>query len=374
MITNAFRATLADDTPVGLCFEPILALANHSCSPNAVVVFDGRSVALRAMRVIRVGEQVFISYITASEDRLSRQMDLKQRYFFNCKCEKCSKDEIPKLSLPRREAERVDLLYWDHIGVIRPRKGPFEMMLNDTDESVDSRLDFSKVNSYFQQSQQLHTDPAAKQHLLKQAAKACASETKRFYLHPMPKIMHELYLSYLDNSSYLSALVILLFTYLNCDVYNYHQSHHPVRVVKLFTIAKLLKHLSSLTPEDLKLLAGDANRHPELHKAIKDIDWINSFHAVLLLVWEQAPKSHGKGSGFMTGVETELSEVEEVQKQRGDAGMKLQEWMCSPDQTEGESKTVMVDIRQEGKMVAGETFERLNILSDCVWEIIASES
>jgi hypothetical protein len=69
MITNAFRATLADDTPVGLCFEPILAQANHSCSPNAVVVFDGRSVALRALESISKGDQVFISYITATEDR-----------------------------------------------------------------------------------------------------------------------------------------------------------------------------------------------------------------------------------------------------------------------------------------------------------------
>ncbi|PMD41801.1 SET domain-containing protein [Hyaloscypha variabilis F] len=93
MITNAFRATLADDSPVGLCFEPILALANHSCSPNAVVVFDGRSVALRALDSIKKGEQVFISYITAMEDRTSRQRDLKQRYFFDCQCEKCREDE-----------------------------------------------------------------------------------------------------------------------------------------------------------------------------------------------------------------------------------------------------------------------------------------
>ena len=61
MITNAFRATLADDTPVGLCFEPILALANHSCSPNAVVMFDGRSVALRALEPVSKVQQLFIT-------------------------------------------------------------------------------------------------------------------------------------------------------------------------------------------------------------------------------------------------------------------------------------------------------------------------
>jgi hypothetical protein len=72
--------------------------------------------------------------------------------------------------------------------------------------------------------------------------------------------MHELYLNYLDKSSFLNALIVLLFMFLNCDVYNYPPPHHPVRVIRLFAIAKLLKHLSSLTPEDLKSLARDVNR------------------------------------------------------------------------------------------------------------------
>ena len=362
MITNAFRATLADDTPVGLCFEPALALANHSCIPNAVVVFDGRSVALRASKVILKGEQVFISYITATEDRSSRQKDLKQRYFFSCQCEKCNKAESPRLLLPPKEGGRIDMLYWDAEDPLGPRAPEDESIINDLTEKFEYAVrspDFSKANTYFQQIQLLDADPAAKRRVLKQAVNACASETKRYYVHPMPKILHELYLNYLEANSHLNALVMLLFLFLNCDVYNYQQSSHPVRVVRLFTISKLLKHLSSLSHEDLKSLAGEANTQPKLDQIIEEIDWITSFHAVLILVLEQVPKSHGKQSRFMAEVETEMREVEEVQKLRGDAGSHLREWMLNPEST-------------EWRKVASDTFERLNKLSRCVWEIVAS--
>ena len=93
---------------------------------------------------------------------------------------------------------------------------------------------------------------------------------------------------------------------------------------------------------------------------------------MLILVWEQAPKSHGKQSGFMTGVETELREVEDVQKLRGGVGSKLREWMLNPDTIEKGLEIVSGDLRQEGKEVASEAFQRLNRLSSCVWEILSS--
>jgi len=362
MITNAFRATLADDSPVGLCFEPILALANHSCSPNAVVVFDGRSVALRALDSINKEEQVFISYITATEDRISRQRDLKQRYFFDCQCEKCREDESPYSTFLQHAPKPewgIDVLCNSEY-LIRNAKG---LLSGNKQTTVrDGRpIYFDKATSYLQQSQ---TPNAAKQLLLKKAAITCEPALGEFAIHPMPKIIHELYLNYLDSSSYLNTLVILLFLFLNCDVYNYPQPHHPVRVIRLFTIAKLLKHLSSFSPETLNNMAGKPGRQSKFHQALEDIDLINSFHAVMILVWEQGVKSHGKNSRFLKEVESELRDVEEVQRLRGEVGTRLRQWIVSENLSEGGAKG-------KGREEAEEIFLNLRKLSECAWEIIA---
>jgi SET and MYND domain-containing protein len=39
-----------------------LAMANHSCLPNAYVCFSGRKAILRAEREIKEGEEIEISY------------------------------------------------------------------------------------------------------------------------------------------------------------------------------------------------------------------------------------------------------------------------------------------------------------------------
>lgn len=95
MTTNAFRLTLADNTPVGLCFEPIVSFANHSCTPNATVIFDGRRMELRALDHISKDEQIFISYIDPTQPTSIRQEELSSRYFFTCECEKCVQDDGP---------------------------------------------------------------------------------------------------------------------------------------------------------------------------------------------------------------------------------------------------------------------------------------
>jgi len=355
MITNAFRATLADDTPVGLCFEPTLALANHSCSPNAVVVFDGRSVALRALEPIAKGDQIYISYITVTEDLYSRQTDLKQRYFFECVCEKCRSDESPYSMFlrctPKAEG-RIDLLCnSEHL--IHNAK-------NLSNIPKSSLVYLEKANTPLELSQSLTADLTVKERLLKQGAKACSPEKKLFALHPFPKIMHELYLNYLDISSYVSALVILLFLFLNCDFYNYPQPNHPVRVIRLFTVAKLLKHLSSISSEEIQGLIGGGNENPELRRAIGSIDLINSFHAVMILVWEQGSRSHGKESRFMGEVEAELKDVEEVQRLRGEVGKRLRMWMGDAGSADGMKEAARI-------------FEGLRRLPECVHEVLATK-
>ncbi|GAO15906.1 hypothetical protein UVI_02039310 [Ustilaginoidea virens] len=61
--TNAFHR-LDEDLAgqVGIFLEPTLAMANHSCIPNATVLFMGRKAVLRAETAIQAGQEIEISY------------------------------------------------------------------------------------------------------------------------------------------------------------------------------------------------------------------------------------------------------------------------------------------------------------------------
>jgi SET and MYND domain-containing protein len=64
--TNAFDRRDKDVGAAGVFLDVDLAMANHSCVPNAYVCFVGRTAALRAEREIKVGEEIVISYIGKS--------------------------------------------------------------------------------------------------------------------------------------------------------------------------------------------------------------------------------------------------------------------------------------------------------------------
>lgn len=90
MKTNSFRFT--SPTASGILFDPLLAMANHSCNPNASLDCVGRTVHLSALRDIEEGEQVFISYIDEDLPVDERKAMLRERYFFDCGCERCARE------------------------------------------------------------------------------------------------------------------------------------------------------------------------------------------------------------------------------------------------------------------------------------------
>lgn len=74
--------------------SPTAALFNHSCSPNAVVVFPNGSkeMVVVAIANIEAGQEVLTSYVDVSLPRHMRQTDLKKQYGFDCDCTLCALD------------------------------------------------------------------------------------------------------------------------------------------------------------------------------------------------------------------------------------------------------------------------------------------
>ncbi|KAF8641802.1 hypothetical protein AX16_009783 [Volvariella volvacea WC 439] len=114
-ITNTFTITSPSLTPLGASVSPIAALVNHSCDPNAVIVFPRASsdpekneplLQIIAIKPIAPNEEITTSYIDITLPRLLRRKSLRETYHFTCECSLCSKghDVDPRESLhcPRK--------------------------------------------------------------------------------------------------------------------------------------------------------------------------------------------------------------------------------------------------------------------------------
>ncbi|KAI0795428.1 SET domain-containing protein [Abortiporus biennis] len=97
--TNTFTLTTPSLSPIGVCVSPTLALANHSCNPNAVFVFPRTpntpasqepQMQLVAIKDIQPDEEIFVSYIDTTMPRELRRKELKETYNFDCACTLCA--------------------------------------------------------------------------------------------------------------------------------------------------------------------------------------------------------------------------------------------------------------------------------------------
>lgn len=65
----------------------------HSCVPNAFfVVRSGAQMELRALKEIKSDEEIFTSIVELNQNREARQKELKEKFFPECACERCTSD------------------------------------------------------------------------------------------------------------------------------------------------------------------------------------------------------------------------------------------------------------------------------------------
>ncbi|KAF9902181.1 hypothetical protein BX616_002018 [Lobosporangium transversale] len=72
---------------------PVGALFNHSCRPNATVMYEGKLQVVRALEDIETGQEICTSYVDNGVQRLERRQLLREKYFFECRCPRCGNDQ-----------------------------------------------------------------------------------------------------------------------------------------------------------------------------------------------------------------------------------------------------------------------------------------
>ncbi|KAG7722415.1 hypothetical protein KL949_000531 [Ogataea haglerorum] len=80
------------DEPIGIMFDPFFSLINHSCEPNTILVWNGRRAALKALKKLKPGEELLVSYCPVFLPKNERKQQLQNSFFFDCGCSICTLD------------------------------------------------------------------------------------------------------------------------------------------------------------------------------------------------------------------------------------------------------------------------------------------
>ncbi|KAK2707118.1 histone-lysine N-methyltransferase SMYD3-like isoform X2 [Artemia franciscana] len=94
---NSFNIVDIEYRTLGVGLYLAASIFDHSCTPNAVPVFNGISLKIIALEDIECIDKVFISYIDVMNLTAERRKQLKYKYFFDCMCEKCTDPNSDKV-------------------------------------------------------------------------------------------------------------------------------------------------------------------------------------------------------------------------------------------------------------------------------------
>jgi len=91
MVVNGFNILDPEMMSIGTGLYLGVSIIDHSCDPNAVAVFTGTTIHIRALKRMDSlnWDNVRITYVELLNTAHERQEDLKSTYYFLCQCSKC---------------------------------------------------------------------------------------------------------------------------------------------------------------------------------------------------------------------------------------------------------------------------------------------
>ncbi|UNI15021.1 hypothetical protein JDV02_001594 [Purpureocillium takamizusanense] len=287
--TNTFHRFDADLGQVGLFLEPTLAMANHSCVPNAMVQFIGRTAVLRAERSIEAGDEIEISYTDYTDPYTMRKEALAQ-YCFECRCPRCSHNlnvyqvcaTTPVVAPPGTSlAPDAPSAAQRHPAVID--EATVALAKSNGESATRLIEDWSKPDR-----------PPSRRLQLRAQYSDCRGLVggDLWAVTPVPQVLAEISIHYAEKRNFAYALAVACLVATRVDPYRYVAWFHPVRVKNLFMIAKLLAN----TAEESASLGSSvmsapmkANMDQEAQTKLQDIDQVALCQILLVMILRAAP-------------------------------------------------------------------------------------
>ena len=254
VMVNSHTLTTPTLDPLGLALDPLTALLNHSCRPNAFLIFDGNILNLRSLRAIPKGDEISIAYIDNTNPTSVRRAELKDRYFFDCICPKC----------------------W-HSGEVKPDPG----ITITAQKAIEASIEL--------QHQAAGLAPPESVTKLKIAIRLLEEEEYPRTQQPYPALYHALFLSAVASREWVIALICAMQLHTDIEPALHPETWHPVRIVRVWVFLRMLVHMAALL--------HDSNPSVERLKQA-DIDFRAIASAAYTDIRSQIGRSHGLGSRF----------------------------------------------------------------------------
>lgn len=93
LLTNSYSIEDKNGQEIGAALYSLISCCNHSCAPNAQVIFedseDAREATLVLLRPCVQGEELYISYITDLGRSVSERRRELAQWCFTCQCTRC---------------------------------------------------------------------------------------------------------------------------------------------------------------------------------------------------------------------------------------------------------------------------------------------
>ena len=257
ILVNAHTLTTPTLDPIGLYLSHHSALLNHSCTPNTAIIFSGSKLTLRSLAAITANSELSISYIDTTNPTSARRSELRNRYFFKCRCSACIAGVTNGLP----------------------------------DCHPDPSFDAAESRALELQAEASTLPPDRAATLLNSAL----NSLRQYPLHqqPNPFILHTAFLNAIATQSWAIALRYALKAYFFIDPLHHRLSWHPVRVVRKWVLLRLVTQITGLVSE------GDSSV-----KGLEqfNINWRTLATGLFREVLDGVSHSHGSDSLFAAEV------------------------------------------------------------------------
>lgn len=267
--------------------------ANHSCDPNAVVVFDGARLAFRALKHIPADKEIFISYIDTTLPHHRRTRELLERYYFHCSCEKCQQGPVATedmflkvLSTPTNHVvDTADILgsSSDVLNLVEQRA--FDLLQSSRKE-LDDRKAMTLINEGLQACMQTKVWPE--------------------YRQPLASLRDEAFMSLITPQARLLSLAFKYGWKLYFEIHpiQYPQPFHPVRIIHKWRLALLTIALGSYLAAP-----SEKDRNP-VEKLVKEgVDFGAVLIGLFMEFQDNVKRSHGSDCEFARQSFAKINEV-----------------------------------------------------------------
>ncbi|KAH6604761.1 hypothetical protein Trco_006468 [Trichoderma cornu-damae] len=326
---NSFQRFDPDLGVVGLFLEPSLAMANHSCVPNAAVQFIGRDALLVAENPIRAGDEVELAY-TFYTDPLSKRREALAHYHFVCQCPRCRGNlnvyQVAATS-PTVNLNSQSLVP----DVSRFRKHPAASSLDK--QSIANRYGESAdhVASAVATADSL---PERRRLLRREYGKRKALvEEELWAVAPLPDVLFRISLMYGEEEKFAFALAIACFVATACDPYQYPSPFHPVRLAGLFTIANLTTHTAAATAllaNSATPVSKKATLEQKTEEALREIDQVSLCQMLLIMILRYSPDKCGAEPSLAVKAKALLDDIEKLAGREEEMSL-IDEWRQDPN-------------------------------------------